>query len=231
MTISTESRDIIESRLGMLFSGQFRKDNTTPMVVHSIDVARRLERWGLPDPLIVAGYFHDVLEDVPEFPIDSIRAEEGFDADVDDAVVVQSDRLAIEIMGTANMQEPAVAKSVELVQAVTYTEAEYAAERLAENRDIGKQTRKSMASERWSIARPDIQVVKCSDILSNLSSMAPLSGKFKMDYTAWAIPLLTIMHANLVRHNVASPEMSEEINIATREHDHWLKKSLEPSVF
>ncbi len=47
-----------------LHHGQFRKDGTTPFIVHPAAVAAILAQAGAPEAVIAAGYLHDVLEDV-----------------------------------------------------------------------------------------------------------------------------------------------------------------------
>lgn len=43
--------------------GQTRKNSSRPYITHPKRVAERLEKAGLPEPLIFAGYLHDVVED------------------------------------------------------------------------------------------------------------------------------------------------------------------------
>lgn len=44
--------------------GQIRKgDKEKPMIIHPIDVANKLEKYGFDDNVISAGYLHDVVED------------------------------------------------------------------------------------------------------------------------------------------------------------------------
>ncbi|WP_217587310.1 HD domain-containing protein [Lentibacillus saliphilus] len=45
--------------------GQTRKGSTTPYITHPIRVAERLEKAGVSDELVCAGYLHDVVEDTP----------------------------------------------------------------------------------------------------------------------------------------------------------------------
>ena len=45
-------------------NGQVRKsDKEKPLIIHPIDVAYKLTKYGFDDNVIAAGYLHDVVED------------------------------------------------------------------------------------------------------------------------------------------------------------------------
>ncbi|WP_430788829.1 HD domain-containing protein [Virgibacillus flavescens] len=56
--------------------GQKRKNTDAAYITHPIRVAEKLERAGLPEELVCAGYLHDVVEDTI-YEIEDIEAEFG----------------------------------------------------------------------------------------------------------------------------------------------------------
>ena len=68
---------------------QNRKGTDTPYITHPVHVSAILARHGFPEPLVVAGLLHDVVED-QDYPLD--RIEEEFGPDVADLVDALSEQ-------------------------------------------------------------------------------------------------------------------------------------------
>jgi (p)ppGpp synthase/HD superfamily hydrolase len=68
---------------------QNRKGTDTPYSTHPVHVSVILARYGFPEPWVVAGLLHDVVED-QDYPLD--RIEEEFGPDVADLVDVLSEK-------------------------------------------------------------------------------------------------------------------------------------------
>jgi (p)ppGpp synthase/HD superfamily hydrolase len=68
---------------------QNRKGTDTPYITHPVHVSVILARYGFPEPLVVAGLLHDVVED-QDYPLGQI--EEEFGPDVAEMVDALSER-------------------------------------------------------------------------------------------------------------------------------------------
>jgi (p)ppGpp synthase/HD superfamily hydrolase len=68
---------------------QNRKGTDTPYITHPVHVSVILARHGFPEPLVVAGLLHDVVED-QDYPLDRIAEE--FGPDVADLVNALSEQ-------------------------------------------------------------------------------------------------------------------------------------------
>lgn len=68
---------------------QNRKGTDTPYITHPVHVSVILARYGFPEPLVVAGLLHDVVED-QDYPLG--RIEEEFGPDVAEMVDALSER-------------------------------------------------------------------------------------------------------------------------------------------
>ena len=71
--------------VAILHNGQYRKDKVTPFITHPFFVGMVLSRYTDDEDVVIAGLFHDVLEDVPGQTRDHIAS--GFGDRVADIVV------------------------------------------------------------------------------------------------------------------------------------------------
>jgi (p)ppGpp synthase/HD superfamily hydrolase len=109
-------------------SGQRRRADGAPFVVHPLEVASLLERSGYPDHVVAAAVLHDVLEDT-----DASRAEleERFGAEVAALVAVVSDDPSIP---DEEARKDGVREQVR--RAGGYAAAIYAADKVSKVREL-----------------------------------------------------------------------------------------------
>jgi (p)ppGpp synthase/HD superfamily hydrolase len=64
-------------RVTELHAQQLRKDNKTPYVEHLLAVAEILSGYTDDEDIIIAGLYHDTIEDVPGYTYDNLVEEQG----------------------------------------------------------------------------------------------------------------------------------------------------------
>jgi (p)ppGpp synthase/HD superfamily hydrolase len=109
-------------------SGQRRRADEAPFVLHPIEAASLLERSHYPDHVVAAAVLHDVLEDTD---VERSDLEERFGADVADLVATVSDDPSIE---DTERQKEDVRERVR--GAGGYAPAVYAADKISKVREL-----------------------------------------------------------------------------------------------
>jgi len=108
-------------------AGQTRKSSGLPYVIHCIEVAVTLERLGFPEPVIIAGLLHDILEDTAIDP-DFLRRE--FGKEVYDIVAALTERKR----DNANQKRPWIDRKREHIRHLRESGVEVRAVALADQR-------------------------------------------------------------------------------------------------
>ena len=163
--------DVLHNQLQRLLPG-VRKDGKTPVFRHSLNVGERLATWEVPAHIKLAGYYHDLMEDVPEIANLNTKEEK----------LISIVALAEEV-GLSSTDAASVAQ---LVWECSYTPDEYRMEKF---------DRKRAAVKRWKHSDNSVKLIKTADILDNRRSMLLLTQDFRDDYDFWALGLLvSFMH-------------------------------------
>jgi (p)ppGpp synthase/HD superfamily hydrolase len=162
--------------------GRLRK-NDEPMVNHWLRIGRALREQGADAITVCGGYGHDLVEDVPELPVEDIS--HAFEA------VLHSTHDA--------------ALAVQLVHDCSYQPEEYRLEgevAASNGHAAGKAARKSLACARW-LSHPDprVHAVKVADVDDNDATCESVSSEFALSYRSWARPL----REGLLQNVAASP--------------------------
>jgi len=141
--------------------GQYRKDTCIPYLIHPVHVAMLLERHGFPEPVVLAGLLHDVLEDM-DFDSEQIRTSfaKTFSAFRDSAGDAERFHQAV----TAFLRAEFGDDVIEMVEAVTERKE-------AEGRPRSWRTRKDEQLAHVSAMTPDAAAVKAADAVHNARSI------------------------------------------------------------
>jgi (p)ppGpp synthase/HD superfamily hydrolase len=142
-------------------AGQVRKGTELPYIAHPVHVARLLERAGLPEPVVIAGILHDVLEDLEP---DDAAARARFRAVFPPLAGVPDDARGFRAGLTAFLVERFGDETMALVEAVT------------EQKEIDGRPRAWIERKREAIAhlqdaRTEILALKAADVLHNVQSI------------------------------------------------------------
>ena len=142
-------------------SGQVRKGTELPYIAHPVHVARLLEQAGLPEPVVIAGILHDVLEDLEP---DDAAARARFRAVFPFLAGVADDAIGFRAGLTAYLVERFGDETMALVEAVT------------EQKEIDGRSRAWIERKREAIAhlqhaRTEILALKAADVLHNVQSI------------------------------------------------------------
>jgi (p)ppGpp synthase/HD superfamily hydrolase len=142
-------------------AGQVRKGTELPYIAHPVHVARLLEQAGLPEPVVIAGILHDVLEDLEP---DDAAARARFRAVFPGLAGVPDDAVGFRAGLAAFLVERFGDDTMTLVEAVT------------EQKEINGRSRAWIDRKREAIAhlqhaRTEILALKAADVLHNVQSI------------------------------------------------------------
>lgn len=75
--ITSEKVYFAIERSSILHNGQYRKDEKTPFIAHPFSVGFLLAKYTDDEDIIIAGFLHDVLEDVDSYSREDMKREFG----------------------------------------------------------------------------------------------------------------------------------------------------------
>jgi (p)ppGpp synthase/HD superfamily hydrolase len=126
-------------------SGQRRRADEAPFVLHPIEAASLLERSDYPDHVVAAAVLHDVLEDTD---VERQELESRFGSDVADLVATVSDDPSIQ-----NTEEQKADVRERVGGAGGYAAAVYAADKISKVRELRMMLARGVGGDEVKIKR------------------------------------------------------------------------------